>query len=331
MKAWNGYTLSYENEGEQVYTFEGNLVGNANAALNFVHRGYNYFGNSYSSYIDAKTLVQSLPDEIDATIYMWNPGIQAYGTVTNYALINGDPRMMADWQKDIAPMTTFILRLMDLDNSSADVNYADAIWSNPRHGNAGGSAAAAKKAPAMRTANENAFISMVVTAANGKSDCIHMLESDDYTDAYERGYDAAKFMNKNTVNLYATIDGENYTNVFTNSLEGKEISLQTMNDVNYTISFQNVEGNEYALLDKVANKVIAIEDGAAYEFAAQPNSVVEGRFEIIGRANAPTAIENTEVKANAKGIYTIMGQYLGENFDILPAGVYVVNGVKVVK
>ena len=74
-----------------------------------------------------------------------------------------------------------------------------------------------------------------------------------------------------------------------------------------------------------------MEEGASYEFAAQPNSIIEGRFEIVGRNNAPTAIENTEVKANVKGIYTITGQYVGEDFKALPAGVYVVNGVKIVK
>ena len=329
LKPWAGYTLTYENEGEQVYTFEGNLAGNEDAALNFVHRGYNYFGNSYSSYIDAKTLVQNLPADIDATVYLWDAVNQIYQPTSMSALIDNPKMLDYEWQKDIAPMTTFILRLMDLDNASADVNYANAIWSNPRHGNAGGSSSAPKHAPAMR--NEDAFISMVVTAANGKSDCIRLLESAEYTDAYERGYDAAKFMNTNTVNLYASINGEKYSNVCTNSLDGKEISMQTMDDVNYTISFRNVEGNEYALLDKVANQVIAIEEDAIYEFAAQPNSTIEGRFEIVGRQNMPTAIENTEVKANVKGIYTIMGQYLGEDFEVLPAGVYVVNGVKVEK
>ena len=45
----------------------------------------------------------------------------------------------------------------------------------------------------------------------------------------------------------------------------------------------------------------------------------------------PTAIENTEVKANAKGIFTLTGQYLGEDFNAIPAGIYIVNGKKMVK
>jgi len=96
------------------------------------------------------------------------------------------------------------------------------------------------------------------------------------------------------------------------------------------MTFSGIEG-ELAIRDNATGAIIAMEEGASYEFAAQPNSAIEGRFEIVGRNNAPTAIDDVEVKANVKGIYTIMGQYLGENFNILPAGVYVVNGVKIVK
>ena len=138
-------------------------------------------------------------------------------------------------------------------------------------------------------------------------------------------------MNERSINLYATIDGMNYSSVVTDDVEGKTLSLKTNDEIAYTISFKNVEGTEYALRDNVTGKVIAIEEGTTYDFAAQPNSTVEGRFEIVKAAKVTTAIENAEVKANVKGIYTITGQYLGENFDVLPAGVYVVDGVKIVK
>lgn len=331
MEAWKGYTLSYDNEGEQTYTFEGSLVGNGDAPVNFVHRGYNYFGNSYTSYVDAKTLVESLPDAIDETVYMWDVENQNYASATKNNLVNNPERLDAAWQKDIAPMTTFILRLMDQDNASTNIDYASAIWSNPRHGNAGsGAAAPAMHAPA-RIASDETFIKMVVTAANGMSDRINLTEGSEYTDAYERGYDAAKYMNEKSINLYASIDGENYGDVASNTLVGKTISLQTVNDVNYIISFKHADANEYALLDKVTGQKVDIEEGATYEFTAQPNSKIEERFEIVERQNILTAIENTEVKANAKGIYSITGLYLGEDFNALPAGVYVVNGVKVVK
>jgi hypothetical protein len=172
---------------------------------------------------------------------------------------------------------------------------------------------------------------MVVSAANGKSDRIILTENAANSIDFESGFDADKFMNEKSLNIYSTINGENYSTIATDNLEGMTISMKTMNEVNYTISFKHVEGNEYALLDKVSNNVIAIEEGATYDFSAQPNSTINARFEIVKAAKLPTAIENTEVKANVKGIYSITGMYLGENFDVLPAGVYVVDGVKVVK
>ena len=334
MTPWTGYTLSYNETTAETYKFYGNLVGNVNAPITFVHRGYNFFGNSYSGYVDAKTLLQGLADEhIDGTIYMWNasmdnPADQGYSAVTLNRLVNQADKLKA-WEKDVAPMQTFILQLRGANNAAESMNYASAVYGNPRHGNASTAAPAPKRALAHYS--EEANIQIVVTAANGKSDRVNFTEGADYTDAFESGFDASKYMNKNTVNLYATVNGENYSDVATNSLEGKMITLQTSDAAYYTISFDFAEGNEYALLDKVTNAVVAIEEGASYEFAAQPNSVVEGRFEIIDRYNAPTAIENTEVKANVKGIYTITGMYMGEDFDVLPAGVYVVDGVKIVK
>ena len=50
-------------------------------------------------------------------------------------------------------------------------------------------------------------------------------------------------------------------------------------------------------------------------------------------AKVPTAIENAEVATSGKGIYTALGQYVGEKdaWSALPAGVYIVDGVKMVK
>ena len=157
------------------------------------------------------------------------------------------------------------------------------------------------------------------------------MEKNAYSDDFENGYDAMKYMNENAVNMFVTVNGEDLSAVATDAIEGKMLTIQTGKAVNYTLTIDAALGAEYAIRDNVTNQVIAIEEGATYEFAAQPNSTIAGRFEIVGRAQMPTAIENTEVKANVKGIYTIMGQYLGEDFDILPAGVYVVNGVKIVK
>ena len=334
MLPFAGYTLSPDQEitgsnSAVTYTFKGQLLGNTNCTLNLNHHGYNFFGNSYTGYISILKLVDQIMGDakIDGTVWMWN-GEKYEGIGLEYLRqYENVPGMIESWQKEVAPMQTFVLRLTGSELSSTDINYADAIWGNPRYD----AAKTALNAPARRAEiNDDAIIRMTIEA-NGQKESVVMIENSNYSDAYDRGYDAIKYMNENSFNTYVGINGENYGTVATDNLEGKMLSIKTNNELAYSMTFDFVAGEEYALRDNATNQVIAIEEGATYEFAAQPNSVVEGRFEIVSRANMPTAIENTEVKANVKGIYTILGQYLGEDFDILPAGVYVVNGVKIVK
>lgn len=330
MVPFKGYTLTadYEattpaelNDHVIEYTFTGQLAGNTNNLLQFERNGFNFFGNSYTGYIDILALVDQIMGDakIDGTVWVWGDD-QNYHAVPLEKLRNGDDV----YATEIAPMQTFILKQNGSENASTELNYASAVWGNPRYGNAA-------PAPRRAVADETTRMRIIVTAENGKSDLVMLTEDAKYSDAYEKGYDGEKFMNENALNMYTTVEGTNYSDVATDNLVGKTMTIKTVESVNYTMSFAKVNGEEYAIRDNVTGAIIAIANGATYEFAAQPNSIVEGRFEIIPLAEVPTAIENTEVKANVKGIYTIMGQYLGEDFDILPAGIYVVNGVKIVK
>ena len=327
LEPFQGFSLSTAHEGlEDVeYTFQGRLAGNQDMTLQFKSRGYNYFGNSYTGYIDVLALVEQLMENeaIDGVIYMWDNEYQRFKDVPLGDLTMAD----ASWKREVAPMQTFILRQVKTgEPTSTEINYASAIWGNPRYGLVPEPNHAPK-----RVNSDVTKMTIVVTSANGKIDEITFKESDDFSDEYNKGFDAVKFMNERQINLYSTIDNENLGTVATDNVEGKQINMQTVKALNYTMSFENVSGAEYAIRDNVTGAVIAIEEGATYEFAAQPNSTVEGRFEIVAAAKMPTAIENTEVKANVKGIYTLTGQYVGEDFKALPAGVYVVNGVKIVK
>lgn len=330
MVPWQGYTLSYNepyNEEEIVtYTFKGQLLGNINAGLEFQAEGFNFFGNSYTGYIDALTLVEGLAgSRVRGTIYMWSEDNQLYSAVSLDNLRNHRDRL-EDFEKEVASMQTFILQLAGANYANQSVNYASAVWGNPRYGNA-------SPAPARR-AEENYdedYMKIIVTAENGNRDFVTFTKNSNLSDAYEDGYDAVKYMNANRVNMYSTVDGQDYASVASDNLIGKKLSINTGNDVNYTMSFKFVEGVEYAIKDNLTNKVTPIAEGNIYTFAAQPNTKIDGRFEIVGLETITTAIDNTEVNNEVRGIYTLLGQYVGEDFNALPAGVYIVNGVKVVK
>ena len=99
----------------------------------------------------------------------------------------------------------------------------------------------------------------------------------------------------------------------------------------YTLSFSDVMGNNLVLVDLANGARINMEEGATYTFAASANEANDARFQVVEARKMPTAVETIETVKAQKGIYNMMGKYLGENFDVLPAGIYVVNGVKVVK
>jgi hypothetical protein len=329
MQAFRGYQLTNNSaNGGLVYVFEGNLVGNQNENYEFVENGFHFFGNSYSADINIKSFLNSLGADVEKTVWVYDPYDKTFKTITE-RMANGRVKYGNNEPiKDIRSMQAFLMYLADGESGTASVDYASAIWGNPRYDAA---KTALNAAPARQAVmNDDAIIRMTIEA-NGQKESIVLIENGVYSDAYDRGYDAIKYMNENCFNTYVGVNGENYGTVATDNLEGKMLSIKTNNELAYTMTFDFVAGEEYALRDNLTGNVIAIEEGATYEFAAQPNSTVEGRFEIVAAAKMPTAIENTEVKANAKGIYTLTGQYLGEDFEAVPAGVYVVNGVKIVK
>ena len=336
-----GYTLTLASDyidggitdlQDVVYTFKGNLIGNTDQALNFQARGFNFFGNSYTGYMDVLTLIQGIENSnVEGTVYMWNTDEQSYEAVSLYKLQNARQRArLEDWQKEVAPMQTFILRLRGVDSADESVNYASAIWGNPRYGNV------ATPAPARRTlaaSSEEAYMEIVVTAANGKSDRVDFTAMAGNSDAFESGYDAVKYMNERRMNIFSTVAGEDYSSVVTDNIEGKTISLSTKDDIRYTLSFRNVEGEAYAIRDNVTGAVTNIAEGNTYEFTAQPNALNADRFSIVAVRPVTTGVENIEAAAKAQGIYTVLGQYIGarEMWNSLPAGIYVVDGVKLVK
>lgn len=330
-----GYTLTYDQVGgvattgetKVVYVFKGNLVGNLDIDLNFQNKGYNYFGNSYTAFIDAKTLLADVMNDptIGGAVYMWDAVNQGYSAVTMRDLRDFPDRLEA-FEKEVAPMQTFILQLRSDNKPSVFVDYKNAIWGNPRYGKVA-------SAPARMVADNDTYAKITVTAENGKTDAVRLNENAQFSDEYENGMDADKFINSNNVNIYATVNGNNYSTVATDNLEGKMISLQTKKGSHYTLSFSHISGTEYAVKDMLTGIVTPMTADNTYEFVAGENTLNENRFMIVRRANMPTDAETVEATAARKGIYTIMGQYVGETdmFNTLPAGIYVVDGVKVVR
>ncbi len=322
---FKGYQLTNNSANGGVdYTFKGNLMGNGDGTYEFTTNGYGYFGNSYTAPIVISNFLGALDNSVyERTVWLYDAGADTYVSVNPLAARLGSAKYKDGTSiKEIRSLQAFILN-KKADGAAATVNYRDAIWNNPRINSL------AAPAPARHAAEEMQW-SNIYVAANGKKEMVTLIEGADFSSEFDNGADAGKYINNNSMNLYAATNDGKQAIVATDNLENTILSFQAGDATEYTLSFEN--GNEnYMLRDNVTGAMVAIADGAEYTFTQAANTTNPARFEVVAIAKVPTAIENVEEAAKATGIYTITGQYMGRDFTVLPAGVYVVNGVKVVK
>lgn len=309
-KPFNAYNLmAYRgpSAAAPTITISGELVGNMNAPLN-ANMKWNTFANSYTAEIDAPALINYLAQHsqnIDPIIWVAeNSG--------NSSITWGAKE--ADDIESLKPMQAFLLRNANYVETTA-INYADMVY-----GFSGNNAPRRDRIASDNTAK----ICVNVANENGTWDDVVLRENVN-TRIVE------KYLNRD-INIYI-VDGEKNDIVAYEDLENTYVGFSTVKGGNFTISFTKAEGREFDLIDLETGARFAASEGETYSFSAAANYANDYRFKLVERAKMPTAIENTEVKANVKGIYTITGQFLGEMnvWNTLPAGVYVVNGAKLVK
>lgn len=335
---FRGYLLASNNAkaDKMKYEFAGQLIGNQNENLH-MYNGWNYFANSYTAPVDIKefinTVIATLGEEnknkILATVYLYmdsgNDDYIWYGVNKTNAgedgfMIVGEDIQQFKIPTTIQPMQAFLLRLNAVGEADQAINYGDDVYTPFME--------PASLAPARTAQSKNEM--QVLVSGNSSWDKVQIIENDNFSDEMDNGYDAYKYNEGRGVSLYA-LNGEANMDIFaTDDAEGTFIGIDAKQAGNYTMHIEGVEGMEYAIVDMQTNAVINAVNGTKYQFytAAGKNDY---RFQIVSASKVVTDIDNVEIKENVKGVYTITGQYLGENVDALPAGLYIINGVKVVK
>jgi hypothetical protein len=306
---------------QTVYTFKCPLMGNADFTLP-VNGTWNYYANSYMAPIDIKEMLTDFVSNnanLEATVYV-------YRSADNWwdALNLGDfgGYFATPAQTTIDPMQAFIFRVRD-GEKDAVINYKKHIY-NPDP------TTTPVAAPA-RNREVSAGTAMIeIAAADGAKDKLYLIESDNFSAEYDNGYDAAKYMNE-SFNLFASVNDEKMAKVATDNLEGTVLGMNTKEQTSFTMTISHVNNINYAIRDNFTGTEIEMVEGATYMFSTAANANIEGRFEIVPVAKMPTAIENIEATAAAKGIYTVTGQFVGNDYHSLPNGIYVVDGKKIVK
>ena len=330
MEPFVGYALNNSSEtAAGVYTFKGKLNGNTDAPISFVKTNYNLVANSYAAPMSMKALFDDLQSQygnaVELSAWIYESAYDRHTSITKTGVEKAaeeDPTAVTT----IAPMQGFILYCGATKPANGTIGYTEAIWNNPNK------TGVAIKAPA-RSAEDNSVRATIVVSTEKSQDQVVLRESDEYSSAFDNGADAHKYMSERVFDLYSENGEENYSDVATDNLEGTTLTLKAKAETAYTMSFRNVNNFNYVVRDNLSGAIIPVEEGTTYDFYMAEGTTANGRFEVVGRQNMPTAIENTEAVKSAKGVYTILGQYLGESniLNTLPSGIYVVDGQRIVK
>ena len=321
------YQMSCNIKKDQAHptiTMKGALVGNESPVLTTTEATYTTFANSYMAKLDLKPLYDAIDatDGVEKTLWTYRPVAS-----NTFVWKNHNRTVIAFEDRALEPMQAFYVKN---NGNVADIalDYATMIWAARNK-----EFEALEAAPARRAAANNYDVMAQLTiAANGEEiDDIYMLQGAQFSAEFEDGWDSEKGQNED-VNLFISNNGRMGT-LATNDMENTYLGFACQTAGTYTLRFTRMSGDNMVLVDLVNGQRIDMVEGAEYTFDAAADTENDYRFQIVGRRNAATALENTEAAAKAEGIYTLTGMYLGNMsvWNTLPAGIYVVNGEKMVK
>lgn len=288
---FKGYAISNKSNSGIKYTFKGKLVGNGNGTMNFVP-GFNLFANSYTAPINIQTLLNGLTDDVKATIYMFDNDRLRSVSKADFAGFR-TPKFTV-----IPSLQAFFVLMDDGTSASESINYAEAVFNNSL-GNRGLYAPKRQETPEFNRVRIN------IAAENGANDEVYLIEAADYTNDFENGYDEAKFMN-NGLNIFATTAYGRQATTITNDIDGTFVGVQ--GNGTYTLTFDELVGEEYQIRDLQNGVVIAMTEDNTYTFTA--NGAEEARFVVEKIAKMPTAINNA---ADAKMFVSNNTLYVSAN------------------
>ena len=136
-------------------------------------------------------------------------------------------------------------------------------------------------APAAKRATNNITSNVAVVLRGGnRGDNVFLVEGE--------GSNVHKMISDKLA-IYAE-DG--LAQVANSNLIGTMLTIKTNEATEYTLSFAWLKGEILYLKDLVNGNIIAMTEDTNYTFTAEPNTVSE-RFQVIGRNNVVTGIENS--------------------------------------
>ena len=302
-----------------LYTFSCSLVGNSDATLPLTGK-WNYYANSYTAPISISDIINDYNTKytnVSGTIYLHDAASGDW-----YEINNATPYVHPEYPTVINPMHAFIIQKRSNSGSNPVINYKDEVY-NP--------IVSPASAPARLGSAPFATAVVEIVAADGTKDQVSLLEGEQFSVEFDNTFDATKLMTKEQAYIYANGMDDKLGIIATDNLEGTTLSMAAKEQTSFMMTVKRANGMNYAIRDMLTGTEIELISGATYMFSVPANTTIDGRFQIVGLHKVPTAVDNIEEKAAAKGIYNMAGQYVGDDYHSLSAGVYVVDGKKIVK
>ena len=313
-------TTQFKSVDGVLLTYTGQLVSGAESrtiplAVSAKEKGYNLLANSYSAPMVISQFQNADFVNAESTIYILNAGTKdqsdkpgeskdAAGKFIGVP-INLSPTELeaAGYPTTVSSMQGFWVKAKEPgETAQLALDYSRLVWGQTYKDS---TAAKPLRVPQSQEVMEDPISGSLKVAiqANGWTDYIYLLESENFDTAYEDGYDAHRIPSGD-MDIF-TIEDNDYLGLdATNSIVGTRVGMRTGAEVIYIMSFSHLRSEkELALIDNETNQKININEGTIYPFYAAPNSEITDRFQIVARNDAPTVTTGVDGVTNETKAY----------------------------
>lgn len=293
LNPFQGYAITQP--GEKTYTHTGMLLSADTRVvdLSFTtiagneYKGNNLVANSWMAPIRVKDFEASDFHNANATIYIYNTGSytdwDANGdgaagineTTTAGQYVSLPVAAVGAWDistfREIPPMQGFFVQATASD-ASLTMDFSKLVYSGETLTNK--PQRAPRRASALRTPVK------VMVGGSRLSDEVYILPDADYSMDFENGLDGRKMVGDERAPMLAyTVGADDYSVAAVPSLDSALLTFRKGEDVQYTLTFSGMSEG-YQLLDRVAQRAVAITEGMTYTFTALSDEP-EARFLIV--------------------------------------------------
>ena len=287
---YNIYTKDGEaNYGDYDAVFSGQLASNANQSFGTSQIGWYAFGNAWFAPIKLSYLLNALDAAYTTTGSTGEANQKAVHTyVTSPMDIQGlDETVIKDNYyipltteiaanvgiSEIKPMQGFFL--FTEEGKDIEIDYTK-VWND-----ATGYGDTPNAAPKHNRVADDRNKAAVVLRGGNNSDFVYLIEG--------KATNASKMVSADLA-IYAE---NNLVQVASENLIGTILTIKTNNATEYTLSFGWLNGETMYLRDLQNGVLIEMTEDNKYTFTAEPNTV-SARFQVVGRNNVVTGIENSK-------------------------------------